>query len=796
MKKAFLILISFFSVVILNAQTFPTTNLNYQAAIRDNAGKLLENKNVALRFSLMKDTLAPNDILQYQEIHNVKTNEFGLVNLIIGKGDPVLSTFNALNWKQGYRYIRVELDPNGTTNFKRMGYVQLQSVAYANVANEVINLPDNSATNEIQSLSLSGNVLSLSLGGGSVTLPTGGGGGSLTLPFTQTVNTSNEAFKIKNNGSGYPISGEAAGNGSVAGVYGLISTNSPAIPSAGVVGFSSSSSGAASGVWGEASAGNGVYGKSTSGNGVEGTINNGAIGATNAGVVGRAANQGYGVAGFANSGVGGYFSSATGPALVTGTGRVGIGTNSPTATLEVAGRVKITGGTPGAGRVLTSDADGLASWQTPTSGTSYTAGAGINISGSTISNTGDLSNTNEIQTLSLAGNTLSLSNGGGSVTLPSGGSSFTLPYNGSNASSSSPIFRIQNTNASGPASIMGIHGSGTSSSYDSGVFGGSSSAYGIAGITTAGSPYAAVIGSADNAAKGVWGKSNTGVGGYFETNSGSAALISKGRIGVNIDAPGSDFHIHAAPSFSESNIILTNNSTGTSILNSGRIRMNGVDMSIVNNSTGTLVLGSDGNNHRIVLENNGNVGIGTGTLNNSEKLTIKQGRIKFDGNTTPSTGTGVFEFATSGYFYFGAGLVSNIDNVDPLGRSSNRWTTVYAVNGTINTSDRREKTNIQPLNYGLKQVMSLKPVTYEWKNNREQGAKIGFIAQDLQETLPEVVSDKEWVRGENGKLESKDAARLGVYYSDIIPVLTKAIQEQQALIEALQKEVAELKKNK
>lgn len=43
-------------------------------------------------------------------------------------------------------------------------------------------------------------------------------------------------------------------------------------------------------------------------------------------------------------------------------GNVGIGTASPGAKLEVAGQVKITGGTPGAGKVLTSDADGLAVW--------------------------------------------------------------------------------------------------------------------------------------------------------------------------------------------------------------------------------------------------------------------------------------------------------------------------------------------------------------------------------------------------------------------------------------------------
>jgi hypothetical protein len=56
---------------------------------------------------------------------------------------------------------------------------------------------------------------------------------------------------------------------------------------------------------------------------------------------------------------------------ITGGGNIGIGTTNPTSKLEVLGAVKIVDGTQGANKVLTSDANGLASWQTPLTSSHY-----------------------------------------------------------------------------------------------------------------------------------------------------------------------------------------------------------------------------------------------------------------------------------------------------------------------------------------------------------------------------------------------------------------------------------------
>ena len=118
---------------------------------------------------------------------------------------------------------------------------------------------------------------------------------------------------------------------------------------------------------------------------------------------------------------------------------------------------------------------------------------------------------------------------------------------------------------------------------------------------------------------------------------------------------------------------------------------------------------------------------------------------------------------------------------------------IFATNSTIATSDIRFKENIQPLDKGLEIINKLKPVKFNFisttENNFSEFDEIGFIAQDVEGALSTELFAKAVVK----KLdEDKDDSALGLMTEKFIPILVKAIQEQQALIKALEQRIINL----
>jgi hypothetical protein len=241
---------------------------------------------------------------------------------------------------------------------------------------------------------------------------------------------------------------------------------------------------------------------------------------------------------------------------------------------------------------------------------------------------------------------------------------------------------------------------------------------------------------------------------------------------------------------------------------------------------------------RMRMQSTGKIGIGTN--NPSAQLDIRSAdfgaynglRLMDNGDsnmvdanmtpgydmTTPNDSSFTFDITGLGYWIFGDHVIPGVNDLN-LGRADRRWGTYYGVNanlagtlglgiatpnykldvagdinasasvragGVVLTSDARLKRNISNTQYGLSTVMALRPVEYEKKNSISESVynrhEIGFIAQEIAKVLPSLVT------------EGKDADKtLAVSYTELIPVLTKAIQEQQAEIDNQKTQIETLK---
>jgi hypothetical protein len=144
-------------------------------------------------------------------------------------------------------------------------------------------------------------------------------------------------------------------------------------------------------------------------------------------------------------------------------------------------------------------------------------------------------------------------------------------------------------------------------------------------------------------------------------------------------------------------------------------------------------------------------------------------RIAADGNVGIGTASPAVQFHTTSNVRF-AGLTSITDlRTDADG-------------DLFNGSDFNLKNSIDTINFGLQDVLKLKPVQFNWNDisrNLNEYKNLGFIAQDVMDVIPNAAS-------------SMGDGDMQVDYNAIVATLTKAIQEQQALIKALEQRIINL----
>jgi len=102
---------------------------------------------------------------------------------------------------------------------------------------------------------------------------------------------------------------------------------------------------------------------------------------------------------------------------------------------------------------------------------------------------------------------------------------------------------------------------------------------------------------------------------------------------------------------------------------------------------------------------------------------------------------------------------------------------VYAYSTSVG-SDKKLKTNIKDIKYGLKDVLKLRGVDFDWKEKRDGVHDIGVIAQEVKKVIPEVVQEVE---------DLVEDTYLSVDYAKLVPVLIEAIKELKEEIDGLRK---------
>ncbi|AHI05666.1 cell wall surface anchor family protein [Bdellovibrio bacteriovorus W] len=270
------------------------------------------------------------------------------------------------------------------------------------------------------------------------------------------------------------------------------------------------------------------------------------------------------------------------------------------------------------------------------------------------------------------------------------------------------------------------------------------------------------------------GKANALV---FETQSKERMrLANSGFLGINEGTPLAPLHIGSFGTAGSkySSIQLGNESTNVNNYYIANEVEGGKRFFRIKNGTASSnksFLGINDLGHLIVGENGSGAGVlllKPGTANHTyisffartATPDVRNAYLGFPNNGVNDLN--VFNETAGGNINFGTYLGTAARNVMTLTPDGN----AQLLGAYQNYSDRRLKREIQSLNNSLDDVLSLKPSSYFWKDStRGETKQYGFIAQELEEVFPEIVTT------------NKETGIKTVSYMQLIAPLTKAIQE-------------------
>ena len=281
------------------------------------------------------------------------------------------------------------------------------------------------------------------------------------------------------------------------------------------------------------------------------------------------------------------------------------------------------------------------------------------------------------------------------------------------------------------------------------------------------------------------------------TPSGSGNVVTNSRVGIGTSSPGATLEIGSSNGSVPGNLILNPTTTGSGI-EGAEINLRPAPIS-TSPAAQTWVLDqvSNDNNPRLrifpsvsgetrgfTIKDNGYLGIGTGIPSNklhvlsSDATTVyiesnisdNNGMVVLNANTGNNWNQNWHEFMIFQKQGMTIGFINAVANSNTVNYAS--------------PSDYRLKTDVRSYN-GLDLVNMIKTYDYAWKNNNSR--MYGFMAHELQEVIPYLVSGTKDAVDSTGKIIPQ-----AVDYSKLTPILVKAIQEQDIKLKDQQKQIDEL----